>query len=158
MKGNDFCFIIYNYIMIIIMIIYFREYYQNNDQCLAACKISFHYLLHVADSIKYCGLVGPIGNFPWRECVAYYNHSLNRRSSLIAILQTCLLCYSNFICYHFFLFLKLFSKKNQQNNGVRNESLVLKGMKKNFTHHLYNILYQFKNTNIWLSFMRDQEI
>ena len=55
MKGNDFCFIIYNYIMIIIMIIYFREYYQNDGQRLAACKISFHYLLHVADSIKYCG-------------------------------------------------------------------------------------------------------
>ncbi|CAB5302545.1 unnamed protein product [Rhizophagus irregularis] len=34
---------------------YEREYYQNNGQCLAACKISFHYLLHVADSIKYCG-------------------------------------------------------------------------------------------------------
>ncbi|GES82418.1 hypothetical protein GLOIN_2v1644898 [Rhizophagus clarus] len=34
---------------------YKREYYQNNGQRLAACKISFHYLLHVADSIKYCG-------------------------------------------------------------------------------------------------------
>lgn len=33
----------------------FREYYQNDDQHLTACRISFHYLLHVADSIKYCG-------------------------------------------------------------------------------------------------------
>jgi len=55
MKGNDFCLIIYNCIIIKIMINYFREYYQNNGQRLAACKISFHYLLHVADSIKYCG-------------------------------------------------------------------------------------------------------
>ncbi|POG67634.1 hypothetical protein GLOIN_2v1644898 [Rhizophagus irregularis DAOM 181602=DAOM 197198] len=34
---------------------YEREYYQNNGQRLAACKISLHYLLHVANSIKYCG-------------------------------------------------------------------------------------------------------
>ncbi|CAB4401775.1 unnamed protein product [Rhizophagus irregularis] len=27
---------------------YEREYYQHNSQCLAACQISFHYLLHVA--------------------------------------------------------------------------------------------------------------
>jgi len=37
------------------MIIFCKEYYQNDDQRLAACKISFHYLLHVEESIKYCG-------------------------------------------------------------------------------------------------------
>ena len=67
MKDNDFCFIIYNYIMIIIiMIIYFREYYQNNGQHLSACKITFHYLLHVADSIKYCGLSWTHWQFPMK--------------------------------------------------------------------------------------------
>jgi len=37
------------------MIIFCREYYRNDDQRLAACRISFHYILHVAESIKYCG-------------------------------------------------------------------------------------------------------
>lgn len=37
------------------MIIFCREYYRNDDQRLSACRISFHYLLHVAESIKYCG-------------------------------------------------------------------------------------------------------
>jgi len=32
-----------------------REYYQHDNQRLAACRISFHYISHVADSIKYCG-------------------------------------------------------------------------------------------------------
>ncbi|GET04500.1 hypothetical protein GLOIN_2v1644898 [Rhizophagus clarus] len=34
---------------------YKREYYQHDNQGLAACQINFHYLLHVANCIKYCG-------------------------------------------------------------------------------------------------------
>ncbi|GES90546.1 hypothetical protein GLOIN_2v1644898 [Rhizophagus clarus] len=43
---------------------YEKEYYQNDGQQLAACKISFHYLLHVADSIKYCDPSWTYWQFP----------------------------------------------------------------------------------------------
>ena len=33
----------------------FREYYQYKKSHLGACRICFHYLLHVADSIHECG-------------------------------------------------------------------------------------------------------
>ncbi|PKB96659.1 hypothetical protein RhiirA5_385197, partial [Rhizophagus irregularis] len=51
---------------------YEREYYQNNGQRLAACKISFHYLLHVADSIKYCGPSWTHWQFPMEREVNNY--------------------------------------------------------------------------------------
>ena len=49
-----------------IYIIYknFRYYYKYDSQRLSACRISFHYLLHVTDCIKYCGPCWSYWQFP----------------------------------------------------------------------------------------------
>ena len=48
------------------MYIYFfhRNYYKYSSQRLSACRISFHYLLHVTDCIKYCGPCWSYWQFP----------------------------------------------------------------------------------------------
>ncbi|UZO03187.1 uncharacterized protein OCT59_023596 [Rhizophagus irregularis] len=46
---------------------YEKEYYQHNSQRLAACQISFHYLLHVANCIKYCGPSWTHWQFPMKR-------------------------------------------------------------------------------------------
>src|ERR1051325_4255733 len=48
------------------MYIYFfhRNYYKHDPQRLSACRISFHYLLHITDCIKYCGPCWSYWSFP----------------------------------------------------------------------------------------------
>ena len=132
MKGNDFCFIIYNYIMIIIMIIYFREYYQNNDQRLAACKISFHYLLHVADSIKYCGPSWTHWQFPMERMCGILQPLIKSKIKPYSNLANVLTLLQQFYMLPFFSISKAIFKEKPAKQWSKERVFSIEGYEEEF--------------------------
>jgi hypothetical protein len=100
--------------MVIIMIIYFREYYQNDDQRLAACKINFHYLSHVADSIKYCGPSWTHWQFPMERFCGILQPLVKSRIRPYSNLANTLTLLQQFYMLPFFSISKAIFKEKPQ--------------------------------------------
>lgn len=94
------------------MIIYFREYYQNNGQRLAACKITFHYLLHVADSIKYCGPSWTHWQFPMERMCGILQPLIKSKIKPYSNLANTLVLLQQFYMLPFFSISKAIFKEN----------------------------------------------
>ncbi|GET66786.1 hypothetical protein GLOIN_2v1644898 [Rhizophagus irregularis DAOM 181602=DAOM 197198] len=90
---------------------YEREYYQNNGQRLAACKISFHYLLHVADSIKYCGPSWTHWQFPMERVCGILQPLIKSKIKPYSNLANMLTLLQQFYMLPFFFYLKSYFQR-----------------------------------------------
>lgn len=60
---------------------YEAEYYQYEDKRLSACKATFHYLLHIAQSIRDCGPPGIFWQFPMERQCGFLAQAVKSRAS-----------------------------------------------------------------------------
>lgn len=81
---------------------YFREYYQYNTQRLAACRISLHYILHVADCIKYCGPCWSHWQFPMERVCGIFKPLIKSRINPYSNLANTLTLLQQFYLLPFF--------------------------------------------------------
>lgn len=70
---------------------YEAEYYQYQDKRLAACKATFHYLLHIAQSIRDCGPPGVFWQFPMERQCGFLGQAVKSRANANRNLSLCIL-------------------------------------------------------------------
>lgn len=92
----------------------FREYYQRDDRRLSACRISFHYLLHVADSIKYCGPSWTHWQFPMERLCGILQPLIKSRIRPYSNLANTLTLLQQFYMLPFFSISKSIFRENLQ--------------------------------------------
>ncbi|UZO29815.1 uncharacterized protein OCT59_023270 [Rhizophagus irregularis] len=90
---------------------YEREYYQHNSQRLAVCQISFYYLLHVANCIKYCGPSWTYWQFPMERICGILQPLIKSRLNLYSNLSNTLTLLQQFYLLPFFFISKSIFKE-----------------------------------------------
>ncbi|CAB5200145.1 unnamed protein product [Rhizophagus irregularis] len=90
---------------------YEREYYQHNSQHLAVCQISFYYLFHVANCIKYCGPSWTHWQFPMERICGILQPLIKSRLNLYSNLSNTLTLLQQFYLLPFFFISKSIFKE-----------------------------------------------
>ena len=140
------------------MIIFCREYYQNDDQHLAACKISFHYLLHVAESIKYCGPSWTHWQFPMKRMCGILQPLIKSKIKPYSNLANTLTLLHQFYMLPFFSIskdifkekqLKQWSKERVFNTEEYEEEFYSPSMQYSLSIQEYKHLTKFYNEKVY---------
>ncbi|CAB5181446.1 unnamed protein product [Rhizophagus irregularis] len=111
---------------------YEREYYQNNGQRLAACKISFHYLLHVANSIKYCGPSWTHWQFPIERVCGILQPLIKSKIKPYSNLANMLTLLQQFYMLPFFSISKAIFKENPLKQWSKERVFSTEGYEEKF--------------------------
>ncbi|PKY61197.1 hypothetical protein RhiirA4_521455 [Rhizophagus irregularis] len=110
-------------------VVYFREYYQHNSQRLAACRISFHYLLHVANCIKYCGPSWTHWQFPMERICGILQPLIKSRLNPYSNLSNTLTLLQQFYLLPFFSISKSIFKEKLPKQWNSKQNINNYGMK-----------------------------
>ncbi|PKC52968.1 hypothetical protein RhiirA1_447330, partial [Rhizophagus irregularis] len=110
-------------------VVYFREYYQHNSQRLAACRIIFHYLLHVANCIKYCGPSWTHWQFPMERICGILQPLIKSRLNPYSNLSNTLTLLQQFYLLPFFSISKSIFKEKLPKQWNSKQNINNYGMK-----------------------------
>jgi len=118
----EFCFLI-----IIAHYWYFRDYIQYNLEWLSAALISFHYLLHITDSIRTIGPAWATWQYPMERLCGMLLPLVRSQRRLYVNLQNQITLWTRFV------HLKYQSRVNQRILGCPEETWVW------LSHHVFSV-------------------